>query len=49
MGERPIPEMAVTVQHGIYYGGILPIVGFVGLGLVVSRNRRKAAEKEGTK
>jgi hypothetical protein len=40
--------MAVSIQHGIYYGGILPIVGFIGLGIAVSRNRRKA-EKEGTK
>jgi Fe-S-cluster-containing dehydrogenase component len=48
LDERPIPEMAVSIQHGIYYGGILPIVGFIGLGIAVSRNRRKA-EKEGTK
>jgi len=48
LDDRPIPEMAVTIQHGIYAYGIFPIVGFVGLGLVVSRNRKKA-EKEGTK
>jgi len=44
--DHSIPEMAVSLQHGIYYDGIAPIVGFIGLGIIVSRNRAKAEKGE---
>jgi Fe-S-cluster-containing dehydrogenase component len=46
LDERPIPEMATSLQHRIYYGGIAPIVGFIGLGLLVSRNRARSGKGE---
>jgi hypothetical protein len=47
LDERPLPERSASLQHTIYYGGIAPIVGFIGLGILVSR--RTKGEKGGTK
>ena len=46
LGEEPVPEVAQTVQHGIYKGFIAPAALFVILGGVVWRNKRGAATEE---
>ena len=40
LGESPAPELATTVQHGIYKGFIAPAALYALLGAVAFRNRR---------
>jgi formate dehydrogenase beta subunit len=41
LGERPAPDLARTVQHGVYKGFIAPVALYAILGTVMWRNRRK--------
>lgn len=49
LGDEPVPEVAQTVQHGVYKGFIAPAVLFVILGGVVWRNKKTAAAEEEAK
>lgn len=44
LSAEPVPEVAQTVQHGIYQGAVAPIALYAVLGAVVLRNRKKQAE-----
>ena len=46
LGTEPVPEIAQTVQHGIYQGFLAPAALYVGLAAVVVRNRKKAGTGE---
>jgi Fe-S-cluster-containing dehydrogenase component len=48
LGTTPAPNLARTVQHGVYKGFIAPVALYAVLGTVMWRNRRKedAAVKE---
>ncbi len=43
LGEDPAPELARSVQHGVYRGFIAPVVLYALLGGVIWRNHRAAA------
>ena len=43
LGEEPVPELARSVQHGVYKGFIAPVVLYALLGGVIWRNHRAAA------
>ncbi len=43
LGEKPAPEMAKIVQHGIYKGFVAPAALYAVLGAVLLRNRRHGA------
>ncbi len=43
LGEDPAPELARSVQHGIYRGFVAPVVLYALLGGVIWRNHRAAA------
>jgi hypothetical protein len=49
LGERPVPELAQEVQHGIYQGFIAPAVLYVILGGVIWRNKKSAGHGEEVK
>jgi Fe-S-cluster-containing dehydrogenase component len=40
LGERPAPELARSLQHGIYRGFIAPVALYGVLGVVMMRNRK---------
>ena len=44
LGTQPVPEIAQTVQHGIYQGFVAPVALYAVLGAVVFRNRKKQEE-----
>jgi formate dehydrogenase beta subunit len=46
IGDEPVPEVAQTVQHGVYKGFIAPAALYVLLGAVLLRNRRKGASED---
>jgi len=48
-GDKPVPELQQTVQHGVYKGFAAPVALYALLGAVMFRNRRKGdqPEKEG--
>jgi hypothetical protein len=46
IGDEPVPEVAQTVQHGVYRGFITPAVLYALLGAVLLRNRRKGASED---
>jgi Fe-S-cluster-containing dehydrogenase component len=46
LGDEPTPQLARTVQHGIYKGFVAPVALYGLLSLVMWRNRRKAGEGE---
>ena len=46
LGTEPVPEVAQTVQHGVYQGFIAPVALYAVLGAVILRNRKKGASGE---
>lgn len=48
LGEEPVPEVAQTVQHGVYQGFVAPVALYAVLGAVILRNRKKEAAGKGT-
>jgi Fe-S-cluster-containing dehydrogenase component len=46
LGDEPAPELARTVQHGIYKGFAAPVALYGVLSLVMWRNRRQNAKAE---
>ena len=48
LNEQPVPEVAQTVQHGIYQGAIAPVGLYAVLGAVILVNKRAQA-REGKK
>jgi Fe-S-cluster-containing dehydrogenase component len=46
LDDRPVPELARTVQHGIYKGFAAPVALYGVLSLVMWRNRRQQAKAE---
>jgi len=40
LGERPAPELARSIQHGVYRGFIAPLALYGALAVVMARNRR---------
>ena len=48
LGPEPVPDKAVSLQHGLYQGMVAPAVLYAALGFAVWRNRRKGQQgKEG--
>jgi hypothetical protein len=47
LDDRPVPELARTVQHGIYKGFAAPVALYGVLALVMWRNRRAAGQGGG--
>ncbi len=47
LGDKPVPEMEQTIQHGIYKGFVAPAALYAALGIVMIRNRRANAKKGG--
>jgi Fe-S-cluster-containing dehydrogenase component len=43
LGDEPAPQLARSIQHGVYRGFAAPVALYVALGLVMVRNRRSAA------
>ena len=41
LDDEPIPELAETIQHGIYRGFIAPAALYLTLGAVLLRNRNR--------
>jgi Fe-S-cluster-containing dehydrogenase component len=48
LGDEPTPELAQTIQHGIYKGFIAPVALFAAAGLVTWKNRGKGEPGGGT-
>lgn len=46
LGEKPVPETARKIQHGVYQGFVAPAVLYVLLGAVIWRNRKSSAPEE---
>ena len=46
LSAEPVPEVAQTVQHGIYQGAVAPVALYAVLGAVIFRNRKKEKEAE---
>jgi formate dehydrogenase beta subunit len=44
LGDAPAPELARSIQHGVYRGFVAPVALYGVLGLVMWRNRRKGEE-----
>jgi formate dehydrogenase beta subunit len=42
LGDEPAPQLARSIQHGVYRGFIAPAALYAALGLVMLRNRRSA-------
>ena len=47
LDEQPVPELAETLQHGVYRGFIAPVALYAVLGFVLLRNRKKNGEHTG--
>lgn len=43
---EPVPELARTVQHGVYQGFVAPVALYAVLGAVMWRNRKRGAGDE---
>ncbi len=48
LNDKPVPEVAQTVQHGIYQGFVAPVALYAVLGAVIMRNKKVEA-REGKK
>lgn len=48
-GDRPSPDLAYTVQEGIYRGFVAPVVLYGALATVVMRNRKAEAKADAEK
>lgn len=46
LDESPVPDLARSLQHGIYQGFATPAVLYAMLGVVLWRNRKKGQEEE---
>jgi len=46
LDDEPIPELAETIQHGVYRGFIAPAALYLTLGAVLLRNRNRNAHPE---
>jgi Fe-S-cluster-containing dehydrogenase component len=46
IGDKPAPDLARTVQHGVYKGFIAPVALYAVLGSVIWRNRRSPSSEE---
>ncbi len=46
LGDQPAPELARSIQHGVYRGFIAPAALYSVLGLVMFRNRRADASRK---
>jgi Fe-S-cluster-containing dehydrogenase component len=46
LGEEPAPELARSIQHGVYKGFIAPIALYSVLGFVMLRNRRAGKDEK---
>jgi len=44
LGEKPVPELSRTIQHGIYKGFIAPAVLYAALGTTIFVNRRRSGK-----
>ncbi len=44
IGDEPVPELAETIQHGVYRGFIAPAALYAALGFVFMRHRRNTTE-----
>jgi formate dehydrogenase beta subunit len=42
LGDEPAPQLARSIQHGVYRGFIAPAALYAALGMVMLRNRRSA-------
>jgi Fe-S-cluster-containing dehydrogenase component len=42
LGDEPAPQLARSIQHGVYRGFLAPAALYAALGLVMTRNRRSA-------
>ncbi|MEW6365253.1 MAG: hydrogenase 2 operon protein HybA [Acidobacteriota bacterium] len=49
LGDEPVPKLSETIQHGVYYGFIPPVVLYGALGLVMLRNRKRGGTGEEVK
>jgi len=47
LGDRPAPELARSIQHGLYRGFVAPIVLYGALAAVMARNRSHPSSSEG--
>ncbi len=45
LGDKPVPEVAQTVQHGIYQGFVAPVALYAVLGAVIMRNKKAEGQK----
>jgi len=45
LGDEPAPQLARSIQHGVYRGFIAPAALYAALGLVMVRNRRTTASR----
>ena len=43
LSDRPVPDVAQTIQHGVYQGFVAPVALYGLLAAVIFRNRKKAA------
>jgi len=43
LGDEPAPQLARSIQHGVYRGFVAPAALYAALGLVMLRNRRAAS------
>lgn len=48
LDEEPVPEMARSIQHGVYQGFVAPAALYALLGAVIWRNRRREADGDAT-
>jgi len=46
LGDEPAPQLARSIQHGVYRGFIAPAALYATLGLVMLRNRRQELQQE---
>ena len=42
LGEQPAPELARSIQHGLYRGFVAPVALYGALAVVMMRNRKRA-------
>lgn len=49
LGDEPAPNLARSIQHGVYKGFIAPVVLYAALGAVMLRNRRSTADAQEAK
>jgi formate dehydrogenase beta subunit len=46
LGDEPAPQLARSIQHGVYRGFIAPAALYAALGLVILRNRREKTDDD---